>query len=167
MAAAPSPSVVAYSCRRPRSLVPADEWPDLYASLQALKGHVQEYPGCQGFDVFVRVEAGGDVRVHCYTTWDTHEQLEAFLERGYTFERLLADLGGLETPSEPDDGEDLLMAASRAVRPARPLIGYRDVGEDVRHSRRAVSRAWVILAVMVVLYLVWTLIIYFLEPGLR
>ena len=34
------------------------------------------------------------VRVHCYTTWDTLEQLEAFLERGYTFERLLADLGG-------------------------------------------------------------------------
>ena len=55
----------------------------------------------------------------------------------------------------------------RLSRPARPLMGYRDVGEDVRHSRRAVSRAWVILAVMVVLYLVWTLVVYFLEPGLR
>ena len=55
----------------------------------------------------------------------------------------------------------------RSGRPARPLMGYRDVGEDVRHSRRAVSRAWVILAVMAVLYLVWTLVIYFLEPGLR
>ena len=32
--------------------------------------------------------------MHCYTTWDTPEQLEAFLERGYTFERLLADVGG-------------------------------------------------------------------------
>ena len=32
------------------------------------------------------------MRVHCYTTWDTLVQLEAFLERGYTFERLLADV---------------------------------------------------------------------------
>jgi hypothetical protein len=38
------------------------------------------------------------VRIHCYTTWDTPAQLEAFLERGYTFERLLFDLGdGLES----------------------------------------------------------------------
>jgi hypothetical protein len=56
---------------------------------------------------------------------------------------------------------------ARSRRPARPLLGYRDVGEDVRHTRQAVNRAWVILAVMVVLYLVWTLIVYFLEPGLR
>ncbi len=77
-------------------VVPADEWETLYASLQALKGHVQEYPGCEGFDVFVRAEPDGAVRVHCYTVWDTQVQLEAFLERGYTFERLLADLGGLD-----------------------------------------------------------------------
>jgi hypothetical protein len=77
-------------------VVPAAEWEALYASLQALKGHVQEYPGCERFDVFVRADAEGSVRVHCYTTWDTEVQLEAFLERGYTFERLLADLGGLD-----------------------------------------------------------------------
>jgi hypothetical protein len=77
-------------------VVPADEWEALYASLQALKGHVQEYPGCERFDVFVRADADGSMRVHCYTTWDTEVQLEAFLERGYTFERLLADLGGLD-----------------------------------------------------------------------
>jgi hypothetical protein len=53
------------------------------------------------------------------------------------------------------------------LRPARPLFGYRDVGEDVRHSRPALMRAWIILAVLMVLYLAWTLIIYFLEPGLR
>jgi hypothetical protein len=52
-------------------------------------------------------------------------------------------------------------------RPARPLVGYRDVGEDVRHSRGAINRAWVILAVLVIVYLAWTLIVYFLEPGLR
>jgi hypothetical protein len=75
--------------------VPMDEWETVYASLQALKGHVQEYPGCQRFDVFIRAESGG-VRVHCYTTWDTPAQLEAFLERGYTFERMLADVGGVE-----------------------------------------------------------------------
>jgi quinol monooxygenase YgiN len=72
--------------------VPPGEWPSLYASLQALKAHVQEYPGCQGFDVFVRAGDGEGVHVHCYTTWDTEAQLEAFLERGYTFERMLADL---------------------------------------------------------------------------
>jgi hypothetical protein len=52
-------------------------------------------------------------------------------------------------------------------RPARPLVGYRDVGEDVRHSRSTMTRAWVILAVLMALYLGWTLIVYFLEPGLR
>jgi hypothetical protein len=52
-------------------------------------------------------------------------------------------------------------------RPARPLVGYRDVGEDVRHSRGAMTRAWIILAIIVVFYLGWTLTVYFLEPGLR
>ena len=37
--------------------------------------------------------------VHCYTTWDTAGQLEVFLERGYTFERLLADIGSGLTPT--------------------------------------------------------------------
>jgi hypothetical protein len=52
-------------------------------------------------------------------------------------------------------------------RPGRPLFGYRDVGEEVRHSKRAEMRAWVILAVIALFYLVWTLTVYFLEPGLR
>jgi hypothetical protein len=55
----------------------------------------------------------------------------------------------------------------RQGRPARPLVGYRDVGEDVRHSRAAVKRSWVILAILVALYLVWTLLVFFVEPGLR
>jgi quinol monooxygenase YgiN len=78
-------------------LVPAEEWEAVYASLQSLKAHVQEYPGCQRFDVFVHGDTDGSVRVHCYTTWDTPVELEAYLERGYTFERMLADVGGLET----------------------------------------------------------------------
>ena len=53
------------------------------------------------------------------------------------------------------------------LKPARPLFGYRDIGPDARHSRRAVQRAWVILAVLVAIYLIWTLIVYFFEPGLR
>jgi hypothetical protein len=52
-------------------------------------------------------------------------------------------------------------------RPARPLFGYRDIGPDARHSRPAIIRAWVILAVLVAIYLTWTLIVYFFEPGLR
>jgi hypothetical protein len=59
------------------------------------------------------------------------------------------------------------MAERRRLRPARPLYGYRDVGEDVRWSRRAVVRAWVILALMVAGTLAWTLLVYFVEPGLR
>jgi hypothetical protein len=91
-----APPFVTYSSFT-ETVVSAAQWPAVYSSLQALKGHVQEYPGCQGFDIFVRAEDGGDVLVHCYTTWDTPAQLEVFLERGYTFERLLADVGpGLE-----------------------------------------------------------------------
>ncbi len=51
--------------------------------------------------------------------------------------------------------------------PARPLTGYRDVGADLRHSRGAHLRSWVLLGIMVVLYLALMLPVYFLEPGLR
>ena len=73
--------------------IPGERWAEVYGSMQALKGHIQEYPGLQRFDVYAHSEDGGDVRVHCYTTWDTPWQLEAFLERGYTMERMLADFG--------------------------------------------------------------------------
>ena len=53
------------------------------------------------------------------------------------------------------------------MRSARPLFGYRDIGEDVRHSRGAIVRAWIILIALALFYLGWTLIVYFLEPGLR
>jgi hypothetical protein len=86
-----APPFVTYSTLT-EAVIPAAQWPAVYASLQALKGHVQEYPGCLRFDVFVRAEEDGTL-VHCYTTWDTPAQLEVFLERGYTFERLLADVG--------------------------------------------------------------------------
>jgi hypothetical protein len=56
---------------------------------------------------------------------------------------------------------------ARRRMPARPLSGYRDIGPDVRHSRRNVIRAWIILALLIGVYLLWTLIVYFLEPGLR
>jgi hypothetical protein len=59
------------------------------------------------------------------------------------------------------------MADEQRPRPARPLVGYRDTGEYIRHSRRAVLRAWLILGVIALFYLAWTLIVYFLEPGLR
>jgi hypothetical protein len=56
---------------------------------------------------------------------------------------------------------------ARLRRPARPLFGYRDVGEDVRHSKRSLRLTWVTLAFLIVIYLAWTLTVYFLEPGLR
>jgi len=76
--------------------IPAERWQEVYGSMQALKGHIQEYPGLQRFDVFAFVDDAGDVRLHCYTTWDTPEQLEAFLERGYTVDRMLVDIVGVE-----------------------------------------------------------------------
>jgi hypothetical protein len=75
--------------------IPAAEWPTVYASMQALKAHVQEYPGCQKLEAFVELGGGGAVRVDCYTVWDTPEQLEAFLERGYTFDRMLMGVANL------------------------------------------------------------------------
>jgi hypothetical protein len=88
MAAAP-PYVTYSSCTIAR--VPAEHWNLVYGSLQALKAHVQEYPGCCGFALFARVEAE-QVVVHGYTSWDTPEQLDAFLERGYTLERFFDDV---------------------------------------------------------------------------
>ena len=76
--------------------IPAERWQEVYGSMQALKGHIQEYPRLQRFDVFAFVDDAGDVRLHCYTTWDTPEQLEAFLERGYTVDRMLVDIVGVE-----------------------------------------------------------------------
>jgi hypothetical protein len=84
---------VAYS-QATVAIVPAEAWANVYGSMQALKGHVQEYPGCQRLEAWVQ-SADGGMRVHCYTTWDTPEQLEAFLERGYTLERMLDDVAGL------------------------------------------------------------------------
>ena len=56
----------------------------------------------------------------------------------------------------------------RRARPARPLVGYRDTGEEeARYSRGSVVRAWIILAAIALFYLGWTLTVYFLEPGLR
>ncbi len=56
----------------------------------------------------------------------------------------------------------------RRLRPARPLYGYRDIGAaGARYSRRAVVRAWAVLAVLIVIYLAIVLTIYFVEPGLR
>jgi hypothetical protein len=84
--------------------IPAGKWPLVYGSMQALKAHVQEYPGCQKLEAFIEPGPDGSVHVHCYTVWDTPEQLDAFLERGYTFERMLADIGDI-TPERTHNME--------------------------------------------------------------
>jgi hypothetical protein len=81
------------------ALIPGEKWEAVYGSMQALKGHIQEYPGLQRFDVYAHPEDGQDMRLHCYTTWDTPEQLDAFLERGYTVERMLLDIAGIRPES--------------------------------------------------------------------
>jgi hypothetical protein len=77
--------------------IPAADWEVVYGSLQTLKAHVQEYPGCQKLEAFVALQDNGDVELQCYSTWDTPEQLEAFLARGYTVERMLADVAGISS----------------------------------------------------------------------
>jgi len=89
---AAAPPFVSYSTVS-EAIVPAGEWPFLYASMQAYKAHVQEYPGCQTMEAFVGVRDDEAIQILCVTTWDTPEQLDVFLDRGYTFERLLADVG--------------------------------------------------------------------------
>jgi len=59
------------------------------------------------------------------------------------------------------------MADEQQRGSARPLAGYRDTGEEIRHTRGAVTRAWIIIAALMAFYVGWTLVIYFLEPGLR
>ena len=95
---AAAPPFVSYSTMSEAS-VPSSEWSYLYGSLQAYKAHVQEYPGCQKMELFAAIDDDGAMRVHCYTVWDTPEQLEAFLERGYTLERMLVDVADVE-PAE-------------------------------------------------------------------
>ena len=64
--------------------------------------------------------------------------------------------------------EDRGEGRGRGFRPARPLAGYRDIGAPgARHTRQASVRAWVILAVLILVYLAVVLTIYFVEPGLR
>ena len=75
--------------------IPAESWEAVYGSMQALKAHVQEYPGCQKLEAFIEPGADGSVHVHCYTVWDTPDHLDAFLERGYTFARMLADVADI------------------------------------------------------------------------
>jgi hypothetical protein len=54
------------------------------------------------------------------------------------------------------------------LRPAQPLAGYQDTGaEETRYGRKAMTRSWIILAVLALIYLGWTLTVYFVEPGLR
>jgi hypothetical protein len=98
MAALPQPSALPYVAWASATFaeIPSDEWERVYGSMQSLKAHVQEYPGCQKLEAFVQPASRGAVRIHCYTVWDTPEQLEAFLERGYTLERMLADVANVE-----------------------------------------------------------------------
>ena len=61
-------------------VIPAAQWEFVFGSMQALKGHVQEYPGCQKLEGSVQAEPDGSVHVHCYTTGHARAA-RGFLER--------------------------------------------------------------------------------------
>jgi hypothetical protein len=48
---------------------------------------------------------------------------------------------------------------------ATPLVGYRDIPQPT--GRRGTVASWLILGAMTVGYLIWTLVVYFFEPGIR
>ena len=135
MAAAP-PFVVVLELHE--AVVPTDEWTVPLRVAAGAEGARAGVPGLRALRRLRPRRADGAVRVHCYTTWDTPEQLEAFLERGYTFERLLATSSGIDAEREPRDGEDLLMARA-AARPRARSPATATSAPDVRHSRRAAS----------------------------
>jgi hypothetical protein len=49
--------------------------------------------------------------------------------------------------------------------PSTPLVGYRDMPQPTAHEKTGLG--WAILGAMTIGYLVWTLVVYFLEPGIR
>jgi hypothetical protein len=94
--AATAPSVLPYVAWSSATtvVIPLESWELVFASMQTLKGHIQEYPGCQRFEAWIETVRDG-MRLECYTTWDTPEQLDAFLEHGYTLDRMLDDVAGI------------------------------------------------------------------------
>ena len=50
-------------------------------------------------ELFAAVDEDDGMRIHCYTVWDTPEQLDAFVELGYTFERMLVDVAEVTVES--------------------------------------------------------------------
>ena len=75
-------------------VIPAADWEGVYASLQTLKAHVQEYPGLPALR---RLHPRRGQRRHARPLLHDVGHAPAARgvpERGYTLERLLADLGG-------------------------------------------------------------------------
>ena len=50
------------------------DWARLYASMQALKGHAQEYPGCQRFDVYQ--SKNEETRFFLCEWWESQDALD-------------------------------------------------------------------------------------------
>ena len=145
MAAESLPPLAVRRRHREHGRVPAADWPLVFGSMQALKGHVQEYPGCQKLEAFVE-PAKGRLRIHCYTAGTRRSSSRPSSSAATPSSACSPTSRGIAGRAAPLDGEDLLMAEATAQRPARPLVGYRDVGGDIRHSRPQMVRAWIILA---------------------
>ena len=96
---AAAPPFVSYSSMS-EAVVPPADWPCSTRRSRRSRRTCRSTRAASASTSSSRVEDDGSVRVHCYTTWDTPEQLEVFLERGYTFERLLADVGLARARSE-------------------------------------------------------------------
>ena len=121
--------------RASMAVIPAADWPLVFGSMQALKGHVQEYPGCQKLEAFVEPQ-GPDYRIHCYTVWDTPGAA-----RGLPRARLHLRAHARRRRRDPGraaplDGEDLLMAEEQRNRHARSSATATWAGTSATRGRR-------------------------------
>ena len=102
------------------TIVPGDGWQFVYASLQAYKAHVQEYPGCQRLDVYVSQIDGGDMRLHSYST-GTRPSNWRHSSSVATRRAPAGGLGERAAGADLGHGEGVLMAG-RSRRPAQAAV---------------------------------------------
>ena len=119
--------------------VPAD-LAAVYASLQALKGHVQEYPGCQASTSFV-ARRGRRRRARPLLHDVGHGRPARGVPRARLHLRAAArrHRRGASSPSGASSwrrSSDVEQRQTTQPRPARPLFGYRDIGAPARGTRR-------------------------------
>jgi hypothetical protein len=72
--------------------IPAHVWDEAWFSISSWKGYVQSFPGFIGIHLAARALDNGDVRLRTAVNWEYPEQLEEWLESGWSAQALLSNL---------------------------------------------------------------------------